>query len=64
MHHNPQFITMVTGEREFLDSDFDEYHTPSSRSIICCRIVAITVHLSLTLFGVRSLVSIKMFLDL
>ncbi|KAH9675594.1 ring-ch-type domain-containing protein [Citrus sinensis] len=55
LHHNPQLITMVTGEREFLDSDFDEYYTPSSRSLICCRIVAITVHLSLTLFGVRSL---------
>lgn len=49
LHHNPQFITMVTGEREYLDSDFDEYYTPSSRSIICCRIFAITFMVLLVL---------------
>ncbi|XP_031253275.1 uncharacterized protein LOC116111219 isoform X1 [Pistacia vera] len=42
--HNPQFISMVTADREFLDSNFDEYYTPSSRSLLCCRIIAIIVY--------------------
>ncbi|TXG69996.1 hypothetical protein EZV62_004931 [Acer yangbiense] len=62
--HNPQFTAMVTADREFLDSGFDEYPAPSSGSLMCCRIVAIIVHLSLALSlspspsGVHSLVRI------
>ncbi|KAJ4706993.1 RING/FYVE/PHD zinc finger superfamily protein [Melia azedarach] len=47
--NNPQFITMVTSEREFLDSDFEEYYTSSSRSNLCCRIVAIAFMVLLVL---------------
>ncbi|XP_050230078.1 uncharacterized protein LOC126679168 isoform X2 [Mercurialis annua] len=39
--HNPGLIAMVTADREFSDSDFDEYSGPSPSSLICCRIVAI-----------------------
>ncbi|KAI9162303.1 hypothetical protein LWI28_025952 [Acer negundo] len=39
--HNPQFTAMVTADREFLDSGFDEYPAPSFGSLMCCRIVAI-----------------------
>ncbi|XP_050269649.1 uncharacterized protein LOC126713822 isoform X1 [Quercus robur] len=39
--NNPQFIAMVATDREFLDNDFDEYSSPTSRSLICCRLVAI-----------------------
>ncbi|XP_075674433.1 uncharacterized protein LOC142643622 [Castanea sativa] len=39
--NNPQFIAMVATDREFLDNDFDEYSAPTSRSLICCRLVAI-----------------------
>ncbi|XP_044467710.1 uncharacterized protein LOC123197462 isoform X2 [Mangifera indica] len=39
--HNPQFISMVTADREFLYSNFEEYYTPNPRSLLCCRIVAI-----------------------
>ncbi|CAK7344181.1 unnamed protein product [Dovyalis caffra] len=38
---DPPFIAMVTTDREFLDSDFDEYSPPSPRSLMCCRIIAI-----------------------
>ncbi|KAK6266614.1 hypothetical protein QUC31_017451 [Theobroma cacao] len=37
----PRFITMVTTDRDFLESDFDDYSAPSSRSLICCRVIAI-----------------------
>ncbi|XP_021296364.1 uncharacterized protein LOC110425718 isoform X2 [Herrania umbratica] len=37
----PHFITMVTTDRDFLESDFDDYSAPSSRSLICCRVIAI-----------------------
>ena len=48
--NNPQFIAMVATDREFLDNDFDEYSAPTSRSLICCRLVAIIViSLSLSL---------------
>ncbi|KAF5961043.1 hypothetical protein HYC85_002252 [Camellia sinensis] len=39
--HNPQFITTVATDRIFLDSNFDDYSSPTSRSQICCRVVAI-----------------------
>ncbi|TQD89648.1 hypothetical protein C1H46_024783 [Malus baccata] len=46
---NPGFIAMVTTDHGYLDTDFaDEYSAPSSRSLLCCRIVAIIV-LSLSL---------------
>ncbi|XP_011021333.1 PREDICTED: uncharacterized protein LOC105123441 [Populus euphratica] len=39
--HAPPFIPMFTTDREYLDSDFEEYTLPSPRSVMCCRIVAI-----------------------
>jgi hypothetical protein len=46
--HAPPFIPMFTTDREYLDSDFEEeYPLPSPRSVMCCRIVAIIVRLSL-----------------
>ncbi|XP_057481088.1 uncharacterized protein LOC130768100 [Actinidia eriantha] len=39
--HNSQFIDMVAADRNFLDPDFDDYPAPTSRSLICCRLVAI-----------------------
>ncbi|KAL3526998.1 hypothetical protein ACH5RR_011654 [Cinchona calisaya] len=38
---NTEFISMASMDGSFLDPDFDEYSSPSSRSLICCRIVAI-----------------------
>lgn len=33
---------MVTADHEYMNTDFDdEYSAPSSRSLICCRVVAI-----------------------
>jgi hypothetical protein len=47
--HAPPFIPMFTTDREYLDSDFEEeYPLPSPRSVMCCRIVAIIVRLSLS----------------
>ncbi|KAK5819678.1 E3 ubiquitin-protein ligase MARCH2 [Gossypium arboreum] len=37
----PQFIAMVTPDHDFLESDFDDYLAPNSRSVVCCRVVAI-----------------------
>lgn len=39
--HNPHIIPMIATDREFLESDFDDYSAPTSRSLICCRVVAI-----------------------
>ncbi|KAG8382809.1 hypothetical protein BUALT_Bualt05G0116300 [Buddleja alternifolia] len=39
--NNPRIITMVSTDRSFLDTDYDEYAASLSRSIICCRLVAI-----------------------
>ncbi|KAA8547754.1 hypothetical protein F0562_004183 [Nyssa sinensis] len=47
--HNPQFIAMVATDRNFLDDDFDGYSAPSSRSLICCRVVAIIFMILLVL---------------
>ncbi|XP_027353324.1 uncharacterized protein LOC113863803 [Abrus precatorius] len=38
--HNPELIAMFTANHEFLDLDL-EYLAPSTRSLKCCRIVAI-----------------------
>ncbi|CAK9153353.1 unnamed protein product [Ilex paraguariensis] len=38
---NPQFTTMVSTDHNFLDPDFDVYSAPTSRSLICCRVVSI-----------------------
>ncbi|XVE72153.1 hypothetical protein DITRI_Ditri11bG0016100 [Diplodiscus trichospermus] len=37
----PHFITMVTTDRDFLESDIDDYSASSPRSLICCRAIAI-----------------------
>ncbi|KAF8378636.1 hypothetical protein HHK36_029985 [Tetracentron sinense] len=39
--HNPRFIAMVATDSNFLDPDFDDYSAPTSRSLMCCRSVAI-----------------------
>ncbi|KAF8399039.1 hypothetical protein HHK36_014905 [Tetracentron sinense] len=39
--HNPGFIAMVATNRNVLDPDYDDYSAPISRSLICCRAVAI-----------------------
>lgn len=46
--HNPEFLAMDSTDHNFSDSDIDEYPSPSSRSLIYCRIFAISV-LSLSL---------------
>ncbi|KAF3445264.1 hypothetical protein FNV43_RR14958 [Rhamnella rubrinervis] len=38
---NPGYIAMVSADREYMDTEFDDYPAPSSRSLICYRIVAI-----------------------
>lgn len=45
----PHFITVVTEDRDFLETEIDDYSAPRSRSLICCRVIAITVSLSLSL---------------
>ncbi|KAI3453094.1 hypothetical protein Pfo_009757 [Paulownia fortunei] len=39
--NNPRIITMVSTDHSFLDPDYDEYADSTSRSIVCCRSVAI-----------------------
>ncbi|KAI3951184.1 hypothetical protein MKW98_028588 [Papaver atlanticum] len=39
--YNPRFIAMVSTDRSFLDGDYDDYSSPTSRSLMCCRTVAI-----------------------
>ncbi|KAJ4974147.1 hypothetical protein NE237_007321 [Protea cynaroides] len=38
---NPQFIAMVATDRNFLDPDHNEYSAATSKTLLCCRIVAI-----------------------
>ncbi|KAL2522376.1 RING/FYVE/PHD zinc finger superfamily protein [Forsythia ovata] len=38
--HNPQFITMVPTGGNFLDPNFDGYPVRNTRSLMCCRVVA------------------------
>ncbi|KAM6567190.1 uncharacterized protein LOC115711930 isoform X2 [Cannabis sativa] len=39
--HNSQFIGMVTSDGDYVGSDFDDYPVPSTRSIMCFRVIAI-----------------------
>ncbi|KAI3965581.1 hypothetical protein MKX01_010538 [Papaver californicum] len=40
--YNPRFIATVSTDRSFLDdNDYDDYSSPTSRSLMCCRTVAI-----------------------
>lgn len=47
--NNPRFIAMVSTDRNFLDPDYNEFTTSTSRSMMCCRSVAIIVISSLSL---------------
>ncbi|XAR71394.1 Ubiquitin--protein ligase [Bertholletia excelsa] len=47
--NNHQIIAMVATERSFLDTNFDDYSAPTSRSLICCRMLAIVVMVLLVL---------------
>ncbi|KAL4179225.1 hypothetical protein AMTRI_Chr13g118980 [Amborella trichopoda] len=38
---NPQFIAMVSTDRNFLNTGFDDYSASNSRSVTCCRSVAV-----------------------
>lgn len=38
---NPRFIAMVSTDRNFLDPVYDDYSSANSRSLMCCRSVAI-----------------------
>ncbi|MBA0578536.1 uncharacterized protein LOC105788938 isoform X2 [Gossypium raimondii] len=50
----PHFITVVTEDRDFLETEIDDYSAPRSRSLICCRVIAITVSLSLSHTNTRT----------
>ncbi|KAH6761456.1 RING/FYVE/PHD zinc finger superfamily protein [Perilla frutescens var. hirtella] len=39
--NNPRIIAMVSSDHSFLDPEYDEYAVSTSRSIVCCRTVAI-----------------------
>ncbi|XP_058091594.1 uncharacterized protein LOC131237702 isoform X2 [Magnolia sinica] len=39
--HDPRFMAMVATDRDFLDVDYDDYSSPSARSMICCRAIAV-----------------------
>ncbi|KAL3636020.1 hypothetical protein CASFOL_020567 [Castilleja foliolosa] len=39
--NNPHIIAMVSTDHNLLDTEFDEYAVSTSRSIICCRSIAI-----------------------
>lgn len=47
--NNPRIIAMVSTDRSLLEPDYDEYAVSTSRSILCCRSVAVIVSLSLSL---------------
>ncbi|KAG6655883.1 uncharacterized protein LOC122311776 isoform X1 [Carya illinoinensis] len=40
--HNPHIIAMVSSNRNFINPDYDEHSSPTARSLICCRFVALT----------------------
>ncbi|XP_059649620.1 uncharacterized protein LOC132295380 isoform X2 [Cornus florida] len=42
--NNPRIIAMVSADRNFLDPEYDEYEASTTRSLMCCRSVAIIVH--------------------
>ncbi|XP_059649616.1 uncharacterized protein LOC132295380 isoform X1 [Cornus florida] len=39
--NNPRIIAMVSADRNFLDPEYDEYEASTTRSLMCCRSVAI-----------------------
>ncbi|XP_062107489.1 uncharacterized protein LOC133818566 isoform X2 [Humulus lupulus] len=39
--HNSQFIAVVTSDGDYLDTEFDDYPAPSTRSVMCFRVIAI-----------------------
>ncbi|KAI3817250.1 hypothetical protein L1987_11039 [Smallanthus sonchifolius] len=41
MIHNPQIITVVSSDHNFLDQEYDEYADSTARSILCFRSVAV-----------------------
>lgn len=41
--HDSQLIAMVSRDHSSVNTDFDEYSQSTSRSLICCRLVAIIV---------------------
>lgn len=47
--HNSQLISMVARDHSSLDTDSDDYSQPTSRGLICCRLVAIIFLLLLVL---------------
>ncbi|KAL0431367.1 UNVERIFIED_CONTAM: hypothetical protein Sradi_0762700 [Sesamum radiatum] len=47
--HDSELAEMVSTEENFLDSNFDEYPIPTSRGLICCRIVAVILMVLLVL---------------
>lgn len=48
--NNPRIIAMVSTDHTFLDPEYDEYAVSTSRSIVCCRTVAIIVTPSTSLY--------------
>ena len=49
-------------DHEYPDSDFDEFFTPSPRSILCCRMVAVTVFPTSSFYFISSfLISVNKF---
>ncbi|KAL2233340.1 UNVERIFIED_CONTAM: hypothetical protein Sindi_1514000 [Sesamum indicum] len=49
--NNPRIIAMVSTDHSFIDQDYDEYAVSTSRSIVCCRSVAIIL-LMLRIIGI------------
>ncbi|XP_073149862.1 uncharacterized protein [Henckelia pumila] len=39
--HAPQFMSMASTDGSFLDPNFEEYPVPTSRSMLCCRIITV-----------------------
>ncbi|XAR72281.1 Ubiquitin--protein ligase [Bertholletia excelsa] len=39
--NNSQLIAMISTDNNFLDPDYDEYEASTSRSLVCCRSVAV-----------------------
>ncbi|XP_011097148.1 uncharacterized protein LOC105176135 [Sesamum indicum] len=47
--HDSELAEMVSRDENFLDPYFDEYPIPTSRSLICCRVVAVILIVLLAL---------------
>ncbi|XP_073154004.1 uncharacterized protein [Henckelia pumila] len=39
--HAPHFMSMASTDGSFLDPNFEEYPVPTSRSLLCCRIITV-----------------------